>query len=289
MLITFFASYLWAKHNSMITFPNAKINIGLYITEKRPDGFHNIETIFLPIPKLCDILEVLPKTSGRNSIEFSQTGLAVDADISQNLCVKAYYLLSSHTALPNVLMHLHKQIPMGAGLGGGSADGAFALRMLNTLADNPVEDEKLLDIALELGSDCPFFLINKPCFGQGRGEVLSPVNLPLNGCFIAIVNPGIHVNTGFAYKNSQPKPAPINLKQLDRLVISSWRDSVSNDFDKVVFPHHPEIERVKEKLYQLGAVYSSMSGSGSTIFGIFADAPDLKGEFQNYFTHISRI
>lgn len=273
----------------MITFPNAKINLGLYITQKRLDGFHNIETIFLPIPKLCDILEVLPITAGHNSIKFSQSGLAVDGDVSQNLCVKAYHLLNSYTALPKVTMHLHKQIPMGAGLGGGSADGAFALKMLNSLSDNPLDEAKMLEIALELGSDCPFFLINKPCFGQGRGEVLSPINLPLKGYFIAIVNPGIHVNTGFTYKNSHPKPAPINLQQLDSLPPSVWRDSVCNDFEKVVFPHHPEIERVKEKLYQLGAVYSSMSGSGSTVFAIFADVPVLEDSFQNYFTHVSQI
>jgi 4-diphosphocytidyl-2-C-methyl-D-erythritol kinase len=273
----------------MIAFPNAKINLGLYITHKRPDGFHNIETIFVPIPKLRDILEIIPVSNQKAAIKFTQSGLSVDGDSSSNLCVKAYNILKQYVGLPNVAIHLHKQIPMGAGLGGGSADGAFTLKLLNQLATKPMTENELANLAIELGSDCPFFLINLPCFGSGRGEVLENIDLKLEGLYILLVNPGIHVHTGKAYSQSVPQPSPCNLKVIERISIDKWNDLVSNDFEKVVFPIHPEIEKIKRELYARGAVYSSMSGSGSTVFGLFKSAPNVEAGFEGMFTHVSQF
>lgn len=273
----------------MITFPNAKINLGLYITEKRSDSFHNIETIFLPIPKLCDILEVVPIPNQESNILFSFSGIKVDGDPNDNLCVKAYYLINKLVELPNVAIHLHKQIPMGAGLGGGSADGAFALSMLNQLADKPLPERELMKLALALGSDCPFFIKNINSFGVGRGEKLEPLDINLSGYHLLLINPNIHVNTGIAYRKSIPSPAPFNLKQITEVPIEKWRNFITNDFEKVVFPTHPEIESIKTELYSMGAVYSSMSGSGSTVFGIFTSKPEIPSHFEPFFTHISEI
>jgi 4-diphosphocytidyl-2-C-methyl-D-erythritol kinase len=273
----------------MVLFPNAKINIGLYITEKRADGFHNIETIFVPIPKLCDILEILPFPQQAEPVKFTQSGLHVDGESSNNLCVKAYHLLNSKTPLPAVAMHLHKQIPMGAGLGGGSADGAFALSMLNNLAQEPLTPEELAQLALELGSDCPFFFENSPNFGYGRGEQLDAINLNLQGYYILLVNPGIHINTGLAYKQSRPTAPSFNLKEISNYCVEDWKNLISNDFEKVVFPLHPKIMELKKQLYDMGAVYSSMSGSGSTVFGIFKMKPIIEGRFRNFYTFISEL
>lgn len=273
----------------MISFPNAKINLGLYITEKREDGFHNIETVFLPIPTLCDILEIIPIPNQDTKLSFSASGIKVDGDQNDNLCVKAYNYLNELVELPKVAIHLHKQIPMGAGLGGGSADGAFALRMLNDLVKEPLPQSKLTELALKLGSDCPFFLQNTASFGSGRGEKLEHIDINLQGYFIIIVNPGIHVNTGLAYKQSTPSPAPFNLRQINDVPIEKWKNLVTNDFEKVVFKAHPEIEAIKSELYSMGAIYSSMSGSGSTVFGIFKKKPELPISFKKLFTHISQI
>lgn len=273
----------------MVTFPNAKINLGLFITERRADGFHNIETIFVPIPKLCDILEIVAPLNQKEEIIFNQTGLTIDGKYTDNLCVKAYYKLKEKTQLPNITIHLHKQIPMGAGLGGGSSDGAFALKMLNALASNPLSETNLAKIALSLGSDCPFFLKNEPCFAKGQGEILETIGLNLSGYYILLVNPGIHVATGVAYSQSTPRPAPINLKVEVQKPMELWKESIINDFEKVVFRHHSEIENVKTKLYNLGAVYASMSGSGSTVFGIFKSDPNISGEFNGMFTHTSTL
>ena len=186
-------------------------------------------------------------------------------------------------------MHLHKQIPMGAGLGGGSADGAFALKMLNQLAENPLPNNKLASLALELGSDCPFFLENSPCFAAGRGEKLEPLSINLSNLYVALVNPNIHVNTGKAYGKSTPSPAPVDLRQLEKIPLEKWKNLVSNDFEKVVFAEHHTIGEIKDKLYDLGAVYASMSGSGSTVYGIFKDKPDIGNLFNGMFTHVSKL
>ena len=269
----------------MVLFPNAKINLGLYIVNRRNDGFHDIETVFYPIPSLTDILEIVPAKDSANELTFTQTGITVDGPMESNLCVKAYHLLKEYTSLPHVKIHLHKLIPMGAGLGGGSADGAFALKALNQLAANPIGHQQLLEIALKLGSDCPFFIENKPTFATGRGEVMQPIELDLSHYHVVLVNPKIHVNTGKAYSQSTPKPAATNLMQLSKLSVDTWKESVSNDFEEVVFPLHPEIEAIKTELYRLGAVYAAMSGSGSTVFGLFSQLPTQVSFPDNYFVH----
>jgi 4-diphosphocytidyl-2-C-methyl-D-erythritol kinase len=258
----------------MIVFPNCKINLGLQILNKREDGFHNLSTVFVPVA-WHDLLEVVRKENDQpNDIDFSASGFTVSGDPSTNLCVKAYRLLKKDfPTLPPVQMHLHKLIPMGAGLGGGSADGAFTLRLLNDLFHLNIGQEQLISYALQLGSDCPFFIINQPCYATGRGETLEPVSVPTNNYHILIVNPGIHIHTGWAFSqlnlevlNAFPRP---DLRQVVQQPVSQWKDLLSNDFEQPVFRAHQEIGALKEQLYAAGAVYASMSGSGSTVFGIF--------------------
>lgn len=279
----------------MLSFPNCKINLGLQILNKREDGYHNLATVFYPLP-LKDALEVVRRDDGEtlsevegsagviersreNGVTFSSTGLPIAGDTTNNLCVKAYNLLQKDfPSLPPVLMHLHKAIPMGAGLGGGSADGAFALKLLNEKFQLGLSTQQLIDYALQLGSDCPFFIINKPCFATGRGEVMEEVELDLSAYKFAIVNPGIHVNTGWAFaqlnlsgRSEHPDP-----KQIIQQPISSWKDQLINDFEEPVCKAHPEIATIKQELYNAGAVYASMTGSGSTVFGMFKKEPELK-------------
>lgn len=273
----------------MVIFPNAKINIGLNIVARRNDGFHNIETIFYPVNKLCDILEIVPLPNQNTDITFKQTGLTLNEPDENNLCVKAYHLLKSYTQLPPVSIHLHKQIPFGAGLGGGSSDGSHALALLNSFSPNPLPKEKLLEISLQLGSDCPFFIYNAPCFATGRGEVINPINLDLSGLHILLINPGLHVNTGKAYALSNPK---VPEKNLDSAICANrieWKNLIFNDFENVVFSIHPEIRSIKESLYNLGAFYAAMSGSGSTVFGLFEEKPNYELIFKKYFTFYQKL
>lgn len=284
----------------MIVFPNCKINLGLHILNKREDGCHNLETVFYPV-ELRDALEVVRRDDGRqttddsktlsevegaagviersrdNDITFSSTGLHIVGDEANNLCIKAYHLLKKDfPALPPVQMHLHKAIPMGAGLGGGSADGAFALKLLNDKFQLGLSTQQLIDYALQLGSDCPFFIVNKPCYATGRGEILERVELDLSVYHFAIVNPGIHVNTGWAFAqlniNSSGRP---DLKTIIQQPIETWKDQLINDFEEPVSKAHPEIGTIKQQLYNAGAMYASMTGSGSTVFGIFEKEPVL--------------
>ncbi|HCT30122.1 MAG TPA: 4-(cytidine 5'-diphospho)-2-C-methyl-D-erythritol kinase [Bacteroidales bacterium] len=273
----------------MIVFPNAKINIGLNIVSRREDGFHNIETVFYPVKSLCDILEIIPMPEQHNAVTFNQTGLIINEPDENNLCVKAYHLLRSQTELPPVTIHLHKQIPFGAGLGGGSSDGAHTLISLNALSPKPLPKDKLLELALQLGSDCPFFIYNSPCFATGRGELLLPIQLDLSGLYILLVNPGLHVNTGKAYSLSNPKTSEKSLDLLIRYNRNEWRNLIFNDFEEVVFEIHHEIAAIKDNLYKMGAVYASMSGSGSTVFGIFTEKINYELFFSNYFTFYQRI
>ncbi|MDQ6756581.1 MAG: 4-(cytidine 5'-diphospho)-2-C-methyl-D-erythritol kinase [Bacteroidota bacterium] len=249
----------------MISFPNCKINLGLNIIGKREDGFHDLETVFFPLP-FTDILEII---SSENNFDFTVTGLEVSND-ENNLCVKAYKLLKKDfPQLPKIKMHLHKVIPLAAGLGGGSADAAFALQLLNKKFQLKLSEEKLIEYALQLGSDCPFFIINKPCFASGRGEKLEPINIDLSNCKIAIVNPGIHIDTTWAFSKIVPKQSSNAIKEIIKLPVKEWRNILKNDFEELVFTSHPEIEKIKNSLYDEGALYASMSGSGSSIFGIF--------------------
>ena len=252
----------------MITFPNAKINIGLNVVEKRPDGYHNLETIFYPV-KLSDALEVIEA----EETAFSSSGIEIDATPENNLVYKAYSLLAGDFELPQVKMHLHKVIPFGAGLGGGSADAAFALKMLNDYFGLGLTTAQLEDYAARIGADCPFFIENKPTFAYGIGDQFKPVNLDLSAYKIVIVKPYFSVSTPQAYQNITPIKPDFNLLEIDQLPIEEWKTVVRNDFEKSVFPQFPEIEKLKNSLYEAGAVYASMSGSGSAVFGIFRHSP----------------
>ena len=266
----------------MISFPNCKINLGLHIVNKRADCFHNLETIFYPIP-LNDAVEIITSSS-TNAVTYSTTGNTIDGAAEDNLCIKAYHLLKKDFPnLPNIKLHLHKVIPTGAGLGGGSADAAFALKLINDKYQLNLSTSKLLNYALQLGSDCPFFIINKPCFASGRGEVLEELELDLSAFKFVLINPNIHVNTGWAFgelakESDVSKPSDHYKKTIKEIIqqpITTWRENLSNDFEKVVFEKHPTIKNIKEELYKQGAIYAAMSGSGSTVFGIFNKETDL--------------
>ena len=263
----------------MVVFPNCKINLGLQILTKRNDGFHNIETIFYPI-QLKDALEIISFDSTEQVI-FSSSGYPINGNTKDNLCLRAYYLLKKDfPGLPSVKIHLHKNIPMGAGLGGGSADAAFTLQLLNSLFCLNIPVDKLLQYSLQLGSDCPFFIVNTPCLGLERGEVLKEIKLNLSAYKIVIVNPGIHINTGEAFANLNLKGNDPNHTSLHNIIqqpIETWQHNLKNDFEIPVFKKHPVIKNIKEALYKQGAIYVAMSGTGSTVFGLFKKelSPDL--------------
>lgn len=251
----------------MIAFPNCKINLGLHILQKRTDGFHDIETVFYPFP-LTDALEIIQSTEPHSTLDTS--GITIDALAEDNICFKAYALLKKDfPQLPAVKMHLHKTIPAGAGLGGGSADGAFALQMLNKKFSLGLPQETLINYALQLGSDCPFFVLNRPCVAGGRGELLEPIALDLTAYSIVLVNPGIHVNTGRAFSQVQLNPKPASLKSVITRPVSEWRSALINDFEAPVFKEYPEIREIKESFYKKGALYASMTGTGSTVYALF--------------------
>ena len=254
----------------MICFPSCKINLGLRITQKRADGFHALETVFYPIT-LTDALEIIiePEPSAA-PLTFTSSGLTINGDPSDNLCYKAYFLLKKdYPSIANIKMHLHKKIPMGAGLGGGSSDGAFTLVTLNQLFNLQLSEQSLLDYALQLGSDCPFFILNTPAFATGRGEILTPTSLDLKGYSIVIVNPGIAISTKLAFSLITPKAPDNNLLAVIQQPITTWKHELINDFEQSIFNSFPELANIKETLYQKGAIYASMTGTGSTVYGIF--------------------
>ena len=260
----------------MVVFPNCKINIGLRIGQKRADGFHNLETVFFPI-LLTDVLEILPAArEPEKIITYSQSGNNIEGAEEDNICIKAYYLLKKDfLQLPAIQMHLHKSIPTGAGLGGGSADGAFTLCLINNLFKLSLSTSQLLNYALRLGSDCPFFIINQPCFATGRGEYLTPISINLSGYTMVIINPGIYINTGWAfselslYQNAIQTKAIPGMQEAIRQPIENWKYHLTNDFELPAFNQYPVLKTIKETLYNLGAIYAAMSGSGSTMYGIF--------------------
>ncbi|MFM7359008.1 MAG: 4-(cytidine 5'-diphospho)-2-C-methyl-D-erythritol kinase [Sediminibacterium sp.] len=264
----------------MVAFPPAKINLGLYITGKRPDGYHDLSTLFLPID-LCDAIEcmVAPPDS-KEDVQFTATGLSVAGSLQDNLCVRAWHLLRKQDpSLPRVQMHLHKVIPMGAGLGGGSSDGSTMLLLLQGLSQNEIPMSILREAALELGSDCPFFLHPVPSLATGRGEILTPVQVALQGYKVWLVHPGLHISTAAAFARVQPQPMKVDLPTLIQQPITEWRHRISNQFEASVFSMHPELSSLKEKIYAAGALYASMSGSGSSLYGIFppnAACPDIQ-------------
>ena len=263
----------------MLFFPNCKINLGLKITGKRADGYHNIATVFFPVP-FNDVIEIIDNKEDSDEIEFTQSGISIVGDQKDNLCIKAWQLLKNDfPKLPSVKLHLHKAIPMGAGLGGGSADGAATLLLLNQKYLLNISETQLLSYALQLGSDCPFFIINKPCLGSGRGELLQTISLTLKGYQLVVVNPGIHVNTGWAFSQLNLEANTVNenaltIESLSNIILGdmvNWKDELKNDFEQPVFEKFPAIKIIKNTLYDNGAVYASMSGSGSTVFGIFKE------------------
>jgi len=265
----------------MVIFPNAKINLGLYITEKRADGYHNLATIFYPVP-ITDIVEFIPA----EDFSFQTSGLTINDNPAANLCIKAYQLLKNICPdLPPIQLYLHKLIPMGAGLGGGSADGSFVLTHLNQYFSLGLSQTTLLALSLQLGSDCPFFIINTPCFAEGRGELLTPINLSLKGYWLAVIHPNIHVSTAKAFSGIIPKPAPYHLQEQILSPINTWKDWLHNDFEASIFTQFPEIAAIKQSLYQSGAVYAAMSGSGSAVFGLFEQEPQL--QFPKHYTVMS--
>jgi len=268
----------------MILFPNAKINIGLNIVEKRADGFHNIETVFCPIG-LSDVLEIV------QSEEFGvqSSGIEIPDNAENNLCVKAYHLIKKDYDLPPVKIHLHKIIPIGAGLGGGSSDAAFFIKAIDELFELNLAWGEKHHYARQLGSDCSFFITNRPAFADGRGDNLETIKLSLRGYFILLIKPQIHISTAEAYSGVKPKKPGQSLEKLiSELPITQWKQHIHNDFENSVFKNYPEIKTIKKNLYECGAIYASMSGSGSSVYGIFRLFPTLskktKTIFENYFT-----
>lgn len=266
----------------MIVFPNAKINLGLRITAKRSDGYHNLDTVFFPVP-LRDALEIITNPdSTATGVSFSSSGIPIPGETSSNLCIKAYSLLKTKfPELPAVQIHLHKNIPMGAGLGGGSADGAFTLQLLNSKYKLNLTELELIELALELGSDCPFFIKNIPVHATGRGEIMESTSVNLSDKKIVLVLPGIHVSTALAFKDCPIHDAVTPTHHITSQPIESWRDHLINDFETTVFKAYPELENIKYKLYEMGAVYAAMSGTGSTIYGIFNESPNAAGCFND--------
>lgn len=250
----------------MVLFPNAKINIGLNVTEKRNDGFHNIESIFYPVFELYDVLEIVKC----EELKFTSTGIEIPGSKKDNLCLKAYQLLKQDFNISPVHIYLLKVIPIGAGLGGGSADAAFTLKGLNDLFDLKLTDEQLISYAQKLGSDCAFFIKNKPVYAFNKGDEFEDIELDLLTFEIKIEYPNIHIGTAEAYAGIQPKEPVKNIKSLIAEVpIENWKETIKNDFEESIFPNHPEIKELKEKMYKNGAVYASMTGSGSAVYGVF--------------------
>lgn len=271
------------KLSSMISFPNCKINLGLHILQKRADGFHDLETVFYPIA-LQDGLEIIKNTNPIQEIEFTSSGLQIVAPPEENICVKAYRLLKKDfPELPPIKMHLHKVIPPGAGLGGGSSDGAFTLMLLNKKFNLGLSDHQLVNYSLQLGSDCPFFIKNKSCFATGRGEKMEEIELNVSSYKIVLINPGIHVNTAWAFSRIKPNNGRTSLKEIIQVPVSEWKSILKNDFEEIVFTEYPEIKEIKEKLYTQGAVYASMTGSGSTVYGFFKKDLQINFDFPAHY------
>ena len=264
----------------MITFPNAKINLGLNIVEKRPDGYHNLETVFYPIP-VEDALEVNILNESPQKFRLHQAGLEIAGEAENNLVVKAYKLLDERFNLPPVDIHLFKHIPSGAGLGGGSSDAAYMLKLLNEKFNLKLSDKNLEEYAARLGADCAFFIRNAPTYAEGIGNIFSPISLSLKGYQIVLVKPDIFVSTRDAFAQIKPHRQEIPLKEVIKQPIEEWKERMVNDFEESVFPQFPAIREIKEKLYEAGAIYAAMTGSGSSVFGLFRpeDNKSVKEDF----------
>ncbi len=265
----------------MIYFSPAKINIGLQILNKRKDGYHNIQSVMHPVG-LCDILEINILPTADKSFLFSQSGIRFEGDQEDNLCLQAMELFRKETQIPPVQMHLHKQIPVGAGLGGGSSNASTTLLGLNALADNPLSLKQLGELAAILGSDCPFFLDPQSMLMEGRGEILTPLFLSMEEIYLVLLFPEIHVSTQDAYAGVNPAIPPLQLKEIIKEPLSRWEELIENDFEKSVFNRYPKLGSLKQELYSSGATYASLSGSGSSIYGLFNVQPSLPDGLQKY-------
>ena len=256
----------------MIIFPNCKVNLGLRIVGRRNDGYHDLETIFIPVP-IEDCLEV---ERANESTSLTITGIPVEGDPQSNLCLKAYNLLKSKFDLPPIEIKLHKQIPTGAGLGGGSSDAACMLKLLSSKFNLQLKTDQLIDFAAQLGSDCPFFILNTPCIGTGRGDVLEAIDLPqLRGLFGIMVMPGIHISSAWAFQQITINQSAKTIREITSSPVDNWKNELQNDFEIPVFQSYPELKRIKEQLYSSGAIYASLTGSGSALYGLFKELPSI--------------
>jgi 4-diphosphocytidyl-2-C-methyl-D-erythritol kinase len=265
-----------SKFVNMISFPNCKINLGLNIISKRDDGYHEVSSVMYPVA-IQDILEVIKS----DKLKFTTSGLDIPGGVDNNLCVKAFEILKREYSIDPVHIHLYKNIPMGAGLGGGSADGAFTLKLINDLFELNISNELLKTYASELGSDCAFFIENISQLASGRGEVLESFNLTLNGKTIVLINDGTHISTQEAYGNITPKEPIINIQEVLSKPISEWKNTLVNDFEQGVFKNHPQLAGYIAKLYESVAEYAAMTGSGSTVYGLFNESPELHSDLQS--------
>ncbi len=265
----------------MVVFPRAKINLGLFIAGKRPDGFHNIETILYPVD-LCDALEVVANTGKSETDILEITGNLLTGKPEDNLVIKAVSSLRETHSFPFLKIHLHKKIPPGAGLGGGSSDAASVLRTINRTFDLMLDSDDLKKTAGKTGSDCPFFIDNQPAYASGRGNILKTMVPFLEGFHILLLNPGIHISTREAYAYCEPQTPSISLPDAVTRPISEWNEQITNDFEKTIFKKYPLIGSIKQALYDSGALYVSMSGSGSSVYGIFRDKPVVPDELKEY-------
>jgi 4-diphosphocytidyl-2-C-methyl-D-erythritol kinase len=265
----------------MLIFPRAKINLGLIVSGKRPDGYHDIETVFYQL-NFCDALEIVKGGANTDSDVLTVTGIDIHCRNNDNLVLKAVNILRENYHFPFLRIHLHKVIPSGAGLGGGSSDAAGTLNILNRLFDFSIDAKELKSYALTIGSDCPFFIDGKPALATGRGEIFKPVENVLQGLKIILLNPGIHIDTREAYEECLPSAGWTHLDNILSRPLNDWKELMRNDFEKSVFAKYPLIEYVKQKLYESGALFSSMSGSGSSVYGIFRDEPSLPDDLKDY-------
>ncbi len=251
----------------MITFPNCKINLGLWVTQRRSDGYHNIQTVMYPIP-WCDILEIVPAINTKTTLTI--TGIQIEGNTENNLSFRAWQLMAETYKIPSVSMHLHKVVPTGAGLGGGSSDASFTLKMLNEMFALDLSNEMLRSLAVQLGMDCPFFIENEPSVSTGRGEFLKPVRLNLDGYYLVIVKPPLHLSTAAAFAGIRPLERQVSIVELISLPVQDWKNVLYNDFENIVFELYPDILEIKNSLYRQGAVYAALSGSGSAVYGLFS-------------------
>lgn len=272
----------------MIIHPNAKINLGLNIVEKRPDGYHNLETIFYPIP-LKDTIEITPSDSSCDYTLISE-GITIAGNQEDNLVVKALKNLKKDHAIPPIEIRMQKRIPTGAGLGGGSSDAAYMIRALNDMFQLKLDNEEMEKRASELGADCAFFICNQPTFARGTGNIFTPISLSLNRFWLVLVKPDIFISTKEAFSNITPQKPAYSLLDIAASPIETWKEKMVNDFEKNIFKNHPEIARIKTVLYQQGAVYASMSGSGSSVFGLFRNKPEIDpAEFGSSFVFQAQL